>query len=133
MILLNKFRDDKDNLSKKYRDVLDNLSDDDKVKKIYDILTTNAHLIGELHDNLPPLIGRKYYILEAIVEYYNLKNNKYLKEVIIKIFGKNPKYAHMCSLLIGQRLTELEWVIEKDKFYLEIYKKSHNLSELANE
>jgi hypothetical protein len=130
MSLLNKFRDDKDNLSKKYRDVLDNLSDDDKVKKIYDILTTNAR---ELHDQVVPLIGRKYYILEAIVEYYNLQNNKYLKEVIIKIFGKNPKYAHMCSLLIGQRLTELEWVIEKDEFYLKAYRKSHNLSEPTNE
>jgi len=128
MSLLNKFRDDKDDLPKKYRDILDNLSDDDKVKKIYDILFTR-----ELHDSLIPLIGRKYYILGGIVEYYNLQNNKHLKEVIIKIFGKNPKYAHMCSLLIGQRLTELEWVIEKDKFYLEIYKKSHNLSELTNE
>jgi hypothetical protein len=117
--LLNKFRDDKDNLSKEYRDVLDNLSDDDKVEKIHDILVLTfpgAHLAG--------IAGRRYYTLEAIVEYYNLQNNEKLKDLIIKIFGKNPKYSYMCSLLIRKRLIELEEVIKKDKFYSEAYRKA---------
>lgn len=113
MSLLNKFRDDKDNLYKETRDLLDNLSDDDKVEKIHDILLTKK-----------TMVGMRYYTLEAIVEYYNLQNNEKLKGLIIKMFGKNPKYSYMCSLLIRKRLIELEEVIKKDKFYSEAYRKA---------
>lgn len=123
MSLLNKFRDDKEELSKIYRDVLDNLNDDDKIKKIHDILKSSQQGF------IIPLIGKKFYILSNIVRYYNLQNNEKLKDLIIKTFGKNPKYSYKCSLLIEKPIKELENVIEKDEFYSEQYKKWINNNE----
>jgi|LakMenE18May11ns_1017448.scaffolds.fasta_scaffold9627204_2 hypothetical protein len=125
MSLLNKFRSDTEKLNKAWRDDLDNLSDDDKVKKIDDILKKVKEY------NI--IVGRKYYILEDIVLYYNLQDNEKLKDLMIRTFGKNPKYSYMCATLIQKRIPELEEIINQDLAYLEYYNKFMQSIELSNE
>ena len=94
---------DKYKLKQKYRKVLDNLSDDDKIKKCF----SKNYSIEEIRD---------------IITWYELENNVLLKILILEKFGKDPQSAYCYAFcVIKGRWVEAEEFIKQDPVWAYYY------------
>jgi hypothetical protein len=98
MIDLEKYK-----LKKQHRDILDHLSDDDKIKKCF----SKNYSIEEIRD---------------IITWYELENNDLLKTLSLNKYGKDPRLAYEYALnIIKGRWKEAEEVIKKDPVWAYYY------------
>ena len=96
---------DKYKLKQKYRKVLDNLSDDDKIKKCF----SENYSIQEIGN---------------VVTWYELEDNALLKTLGLEKFGKNPEHAYCYAIdVIKGRWKEAEEFIKQNPEFAYIYAK----------
>lgn len=80
-------------LKEKYRKILDNLSDEDKIKTVF----SKTHNINIIND---------------VLVYYQIKDNPLHKKLALKKFEKDPESIYDYALLvIGDRWPEAEHII----------------------
>jgi hypothetical protein len=96
-------------LKSKYRKVLDNLSDEDKIKTVFKKTKRKTSGIDIIND---------------VLAYYELKDNPLHKELALIKFNNPENAYHYARKIIKGRWIEAEEIIKKDPQFAHIIKKN---------